>query len=518
MSLKKKIILSFLISSVIIAILGVSSYTTFLEIKKEIRFLELSDTLRSKTLQLRRHEKNFFLYRDLKEIEIVYRYLKEIKEILEENTGYGNAKQLMALKEKINEYQQKFNYIEINVWNVQKEFLVLKPLRKQYEAFFPLIESTFLENPSVNSRLIRWIFALPEDSAILRSLGKLDIEIKALRRNGEEVLAISKDLDRSAREKVEKAIYISQLEGLIFFPIAFLVGLGALFMISHSVVKRLKILTRAIEKTGKGSFLPLHIPQGQDEVGVLISSFNKMEEDLAKRENELAKKTDELLQSRKLASIGTLASGVAHELNNPLNNIYISAQVLSREIEHESFSPSLKETIEDIFSESLRVKRIVSELLEFSREKPPELKKVNLVEVISSILEQMKTSGELFEAEYDMDTQEDIMVDADSYMLQQVFINLITNAVDAMDHRGLLNITISSQNSSVLVKIADTGKGINPDDMLRIFDPFFTTKEKGTGLGLAVVYSIVQKHKGKIEVESSPDSGTTFTIILPREQ
>jgi len=516
MSLKKKIILSFLISSIIIAILAESAYINFIGIRKEIRYLELSDSIRSKTLQLRRHEKNFFLYGDIKEIEAVHAYLKDIRTIISEGKPVYNAEKLPGLENKIGEYAQRFNNIEVLYWDFQKEFNRLKPLYKQYAAFFPLIESTVLERPMVNAELLENVFLLKSGNTAIENLKKLSIEISALRKDGEEILTLSKDLDKSAREKTERAIGLSQTAALVLFPLFLFVGLGTLFIISHNIVKRLKILTNAIEKAGKGDFSSLTIPEEQDEVGVLITAFNKMEQDLITRDIELNKKSEELLHGKKLASIGTLASGVAHELNNPLNNIYLSAQVLSKEIDEETCPAIVKETVKDIFSQTLRVKRIVGDLLEFAREKPPDLKKVNIVSVINDVLKQMAAAGEFYNSKYDINAPEEMEILADRHLMEQVFINLFSNAVDAMDRSGLLHIGINAADTSVQIKVSDTGKGILPKNISRIFDPFFTTKEKGTGLGLAIVYSIIRKHNGKIEADSEPYKGTTFTITLPR--
>ncbi len=559
MSLKKKIIISFLISSITIVVFSIFFCINFVEIKKEIRYLELSDTIRSKSLQLRRHEKNFFLYGDLTEVKSVYRYIQDIKLIvkeakhtynggnflsnaadvektekyrnnIEEYSGYTekvkplleqnrlvyNRGLLLGLENKIEEYSQRFNHIEILFWNFHREFARLKPLYPRYSAFFPLIESTILERPSVNAELLRGIFSLQPGDPAIEDLQELNAEISALRKNGEEMLTISKNIDTGARGKVEKALGLSQTAALILFPVFFVVGLGTLFAVSHSVVKRLKILTDAIKKAGKGDFSPLTIPAEQDEVSMLITSFNKMEGDLVNRDRELAKKNEELLQGRKLASIGTLASGVAHELNNPLNNIYLAAQVLSKEIGEQETCPSIvKETVKDIFSQTLRVKRIVSDLLEFAREKVPEFKKINIVSMIKDVFSYMAMLGDLFSIKYDIKAPEDIEILGDRHLLEQVFINLFSNAVDAMEGRGFLNIEINTVDASVQIKVSDTGKGILPKDFPRIFDPFFTTKEKGTGLGLAIVYSIIKKHNGKIEVASELHKGATFTITLP---
>ena len=516
MSLERKIILSFVISATIIAVFAVSSYVNFLEVRKEIRYLELADTVRSKSLQLRRHEKNFFLYGDSKEINEVHTYLRDLKTILEQGRKSYNTEKFLGLENKIDEYSRRFSRIEVICRDFLKEFAWLKPMRKEYSSFFPLIESTFLERPLVNAELIEKIFSLKLGSPVIAGLRELNDEISNLRKNGEEILTLSKDLDRSAREKAEKAISLSQTAALVLFPLFLIFGLAALFVISHSVVKRLKILTTAIEKTGKGDFLSLPVPEKQDEVGVLIKAFNTMETGLIERDEELNRKNEELLQSRKLVSIGTLASGVAHELNNPLNNIYLAAQILSREIEQETCPPLIKETVGDISSQTLRVKRIVSDLLEFAREKAPELKRINIIEIISGVIEQMKASGEIDGIKCDLVSEDIIEMSADRHLMEQLFINLFTNARDAMEANGLFKIEVLSQDNDVRIEVSDSGKGIPASDISRIFDPFFTTKDRGTGLGLAIVYSIIKKHNGKIKVKSEDGMGTTFTITLPK--
>lgn len=522
MSLKKKIILGFLTSSIIIVVLMVFAYTSFIEIRREIRYLELSDNLRSKSLQLRRHEKNFFLYMDVSAIGEVHSYISEIKLLLNQGKNSYKNEELLVLEKRINEYERKFNRIEKIFREVQERLAKLKPSDSRYSVFFELIESTFLERPVTSAELIKKTFSLPEEDLIIANLQELNYEMTTIRKDGEEILTIANDMDKSAREKVDKAISASQTTALVLFPMFLFVGLFAFFGISQSIVKRLKILSDAIGETGKGHFSSLKIPEKQDEIGLLVKTFNKMEADLIARDEELIRKNEELLHSRKLASIGTLASGVAHELNNPLNNIYLASQTLSKEIdgimEIDVCPEIIAESVRDISSQTLRVKRIVGDLLEFAREKGPELKKINIVNLVNEVLNQMKMSGEMLNVQSSLTAPENIEILADSHLMQQVFINLLSNAVDAMSGRGLLEIIMEPVNSSVQIKISDTGKGIMPENMSRIFDPFFTTKEKGTGLGLAITYNIIKKHNGKIDVVSEPEKKTTFTIILPGEE
>ena len=210
-------------------------------------------------------------------------------------------------------------------------------------------------------------------ATVVAEVTALDGEISGLRRNGEGTLLIAQDLDAAARAKVERALARSQAAALVLVPLSILVGVGFLLAISHSVVRRLKLLTAVIERTGQGEFTAdtLAEDEASDEVGVLVRAVNQMERGLAARDRELAAKNEELLQGRKLAAIGTLASGVAHELNNPLNNISLAAQILARALPPAGAAPIVRETLDDILSQTQRVKRIVGDLLEFSREKPP---------------------------------------------------------------------------------------------------------------------------------------------------
>ncbi len=516
MSLQKKIMLSFLISSTLIAALAIAEYVGFVEIRKEIRYLELSDSLRSKTLQLRRHEKNFLLYREAKEVRSVHQYIGEISAIIKENRLTYDTGKLRDLNSKIDEYGENFTAIEGRVHMIQDELGGIRKSAGTKQPYWPIIEATFLEQPQVNAEILVNVHGLKPDAPIIQSLNRLKAEILALRKEGEEILTISKDLDSSARGNVERVIGYAQTAAIVLLPLFLLVGLSVLFIVSRSAVNHIKMITDAIAKTGKGDFSSLLVPHEQDEVGRLIDAFNKMELDLIERDREIECKNEELLRNRKLASIGTLASGVAHELNNPLNNIYLSAQILSKEVGGRTDCPSIvRETVNDIYSQTLRVKRIVSDLLEFSRAKPPILELINIVELINDILHQMTATGEIGKVICSLKSSNAVYLRADRHLMEQVFINLFANAVQAMNGEGKLTISITAEQDTVVCQIADTGAGIPPENMQRIFDPFFTTKGRGTGLGLAIVYNIIEKHNGRITVESHEDKGTIFTITLP---
>jgi two-component system NtrC family sensor kinase len=515
MSLRKKIALGFLISASIIVVLVIFGYASFIEIRKEIRSLELSDTIRSKSLQLRRHEKNFFLYGDAREAGTVHSYLNELGDIVRRNNLADRSGKLLSLRSMIDEYGLGFTRIEMLLRDFQRRFDGLKIAHQQYSTFFPLIESTVLERPLVNAEVLRAASVVRSDDPIVRILHELDGEINSLRKKGEDILTVSKELDAVARERAERHISSLQTLTFILFPLFFTVGLIAQIVIIQSIVKRLRILTLAIEKTGKGDFSSLSIPQEQDEIGMLINSFNKMEYDLMERDGELAKKNEELLSSRKLVSIGILASGVAHELNNPLNNIHISAQIMEKEMGENCPLP-VKEIISDIVGQTRRMKKIVGDLLEFSRGREPNLRKVEIAELIMGAYKLVSASMDTVNIRFVIDVEpQDLTIEADPEQMERVFINLFENAVDAMSGTGELSARARKERDRVKAVISDSGKGMTADKVEKIFEPFYTTRDRGTGLGLAIILNIVKKHGGDIKVESEVGKGTAFTITLP---
>ncbi|MEW6601303.1 MAG: ATP-binding protein [Nitrospirota bacterium] len=515
MSLQQKIIFGFLLSAVIITVLVVLGYTNFIEIKEEIRFLELSDTLRSKTLQLRRHEKNFFLYGDVMEINAVHQYINDLKTIFGQAKDYYDSDKLHGLEDEILKYEKNFLRIEASYGNFRKEFNALKPLLIKHSGFFPLIESAFLERPLIVMDIFSRIFLLQPDSQAVVTLREIDTEITSLRRTGEEILTISKDIDKSAREKVHEYINMTRLAVLSLFPLFLFVGVGAFIIISHNIVRRLKILTNAVEKAGKGDFSSLVIPSGHDEVGVLISAFINMEKDLIARDEQLNEKNRELLHNKKLASIGTLASGVAHELNNPLNNIYTTAQRLLKKSGDEC-SPSIKKGLDDIFDQTMRVKRIVGDLLEFARGREPQYREFELTALLSGVYNRLADTMNARDVIFTLESSvPSLNIQADQEQIERVFINMFSNAVEAMSGQGSLTVRVEPLNDIVSIRIADTGMGIPSGIVDKIFEPFYTTKDKGTGLGLAIVFNIIQKHNGRIKVESGEGKGTVFIITLP---
>ncbi len=289
MSLKKKIVIIFLISASIIAVLMAYEYKSFIDIRREIRYIELTDTIRSKTLQLRRHEKNFLLYGQQKsgaEALAVHDYLNQIEAILNDSTQEDKNGRLKELNRLVLEYGGRFSAIEKNAQTLTEELETTKAASSANANFFPLLELTFLDRPGEEADLLVTVFKLPADHVLVTGLKSLDSEIGALRKSGEDILAVSKELDKSARDEADQAISSSQVAIIIIFPLFLIIGIGTLFYFASDTTSRLRLLMDVVEKAGKGGHpsVSQDKKRSKDEVGVLIEKFNTMEDQLAQRD------------------------------------------------------------------------------------------------------------------------------------------------------------------------------------------------------------------------------------------
>jgi two-component system NtrC family sensor kinase len=308
-----------------------------------------------------------------------------------------------------------------------------------------------------------------------------------------------------------------------------------LYFSTTRIINPLQRIVVATQEIAKGELSHRVEVKSRDEIGYLADSFNQMtaklkeanealvewgktlEKKVEERTKELREAQASLIQSEKLASLGKLAAGIAHEINNPLGGILIYSHLMLEDIDKKN--PHY-ENLKKIVKETSRCKDIVKGLLEFARPKEPEMSQFNINEVVDSSLaimeRQVLFQNIAIKKSYAPDLPKIV---GDGAQLQQVFMNIIVNAAEAMNGTGSLTIctSLNKDGSFIDVSIADTGHGIRDEDKERIFEPFFTTKEvgKGTGLGLSISYGIVQKHQGTIEVQSEIGKGSTFTVKLP---
>ena len=258
-----------------------------------------------------------------------------------------------------------------------------------------------------------------------------------------------------------------------------------------------------------------NLRNAQQELQNLASSLEaKVEE----RTRQIQDIQNQLVRSEKLASLGELVAGIAHEINNPLTGIMVFSSLT---LDNPNLPADFRSDIETIYRESQRCAGIVQGLLEFSRETTPEKNPESLNIILEKTLRLLENQAGFHDIDirrYFDHNLPTILVDANQ--LNQVFINILINAAQAMPDGGKLELTtgLDKSGNQLFVRVRDTGCGIPEENLKRIFDPFYTTKESGgTGLGLSVSYGIVENHGGTIEVESRVGEGTTFVVLLPRE-
>ena len=282
--------------------------------------------------------------------------------------------------------------------------------------------------------------------------------------------------------------------------------------VARSIIRPLSRVIRASRHVAEGDMTARVPVFGRGELATLGRSFNEMVA-------ALRDAREELLRKEKLASVGQLAAGVAHEINNPLGTILLYADTMRREIPKDD---PRQADYQMIIDQTNRCKRIVGDLLNFARQRQLTVRPTDLNALAKRTLDEMFVQPQFETIRVTMDLEPDLpLVETDEAQIRQVFLNLISNAVDAMEGKGRLWIR-SRRLPGGMVELAfqDTGPGIHPEQMKEIFTPFFTTKPvgKGTGLGLSIVYGIIKMHQGQITVDSVSDQGATFVVTLPIRQ
>ncbi len=307
---------------------------------------------------------------------------------------------------------------------------------------------------------------------------------------------------------------------LVVIIVTLIIAIGLSIYLIQNFLHPVNILVNASKEIAEGNYT-IKIPvDSKDELGYLCKTFNSMVAAIVERDNLLKEDTQkQIIQSEKLASLGKLAAGIAHEINNPLTGVLTYSSILLEELKETEH----KDDLEVIVNETLRCRKIVREILNFARETRIEKERANVNRVINemlSILEKHVNFQNIAIVRDFDDAVPDMEIDINQ--IKQVINNLSLNASDAMPDGGTLTIRtrFDAGQNTVVVEFIDTGLGISEENIGRIFDPFFTTKQtgKGTGLGLAVTYGIIKRHNGIITVKSSTGEGTRFIIVLPVAQ
>ncbi len=461
-SIMTRLILGFFLWLVIsFGIVIVSIYITS-EIEKKLYFMEAADTYSFEIQQARRYEKNYFLYGT--NLEDALNHVHEAGLILRRESNdflvVLGKHEFRRIQRHLNRYEEVLSGLNIDFSDEQQR--------------------------------------------------KIEME---LREHGSDMVTMAKELVAKEQRAVDSMLDVSKRIPIVFLIILLLLITYLSTFVVRQILWPMKRMMAATQRISDGDFTPI-LPKRKynDEFSSLAIAMNHMMQQLVHRE-EL------LVQSHKLRAVGTLTAGIAHELNNPLNNIVLTASVLEEDYDALEEKERL-DMLNDIVNESDRAQKIIRNLLDYARESEMETVSLDVHDIIHETLKLAGNQIMLSKVNVNFEAfNGSPPILGDYKQLIQVFLNIILNSLDAMQKNGTLTISIeiSKNRDFVHAKFSDNGTGIPDEELPTIFDPFYTTKPegKGTGLGLSVSQSIIRKHGGNIVVESQIEKGSTFIVLLP---
>jgi nitrogen fixation/metabolism regulation signal transduction histidine kinase len=289
--------------------------------------------------------------------------------------------------------------------------------------------------------------------------------------------------------------------------------------IAARVSRPIELLAQAAEAVAAGNWdTSVDVRSGmgrRDEVSTLARSFNHMT-------SELSAQREKLIQAERVAAWRELARRLAHELKNPLFPLQLTVENLihARGLGAEEFDEVFRESTRTLSMEIANLKTIIGRFSDFSKMPKPQLERIDAADAIARVAslyfsKPMANGEPAIECSIEKETAS-LLIDADPELLHRALSNLVLNALDAMPEGGKLTLATKRVGEQVEIRVADSGVGMTPEECARLFTPYYTTKQHGTGLGLAIVQSVVADHQGTISVESQPEGGTRFVVLLPR--
>jgi signal transduction histidine kinase len=485
-SIRGKITAGYILSFVFLLLVATMLFVNLLAAEERIASYSGISRFLDTTLEMRRYEKNYLLYGKREDLDAAVQYADSANAQIAGGTVGAKAGPSW-------------------LWLGLLAEVDREPMRLEF-------------GPERTSALLHEYRALLRRAGEAKPGGDLSqiaaIET-AIREQGRMITQIAERLS-SAEGRYIQEMLRSGRRTLIFLVLVFLLGTALIArVVLLTAIRPLKELEIGMQRIASGDFRVLPVASGTDEISSMHTAFNRMI-------HEVFEHREEMIQSERLASLGTMLAGIAHEINNPLSNISTSAEILREENEERS-PEERRELIDQIVSQTDRATDIIRTVLDFSREPRLELRPTNLLATLSASV--LLVRGEKpAHVSVKIDVAPDIEILADKTRLQQAFINLMTNAIDAVRNVGREGrIVVSARRAGgedVEIAFRDSGAGMPRHVVERIFDPFFSTKDvgHGTGLGLYLTHQIVEQHGGTIRVESAVGEGTTVTIKLPASE
>jgi len=455
-SLRKKILIGYIAGAALVIAFALLSWDNLSNQQEIVTKGETVSSLFETTLEIRRFEKNYFLYRTEADYTELQSYINLANELVDkpELSLFATPEEISRLKENLQVYGDLLS-----------------------------------EDVTAHS---------PGDIALESQIREKGKEIVT---TGEQISANRVQIDRRSLDSAKRNLLIG-----IGVLLASVLGLGLFF--SRKAVKPLSQLESHMIRIAEGEFSLIPVKFKDREFVQLKSAFNRMLLELRERQ-------DYLVESEKYAALGTLMFGVAHELNNPLANISTSTQILKEEIADGDIIYQ-KELLSQIEEETDRARHVVGSVLNYSRSRERDTfpLRAAVEETMRLIRAEVPSNIAL-----QIDIPSGLNIYADRTKIQQVIINLVKNAIDAIGpekSEGRIRVLASMPDEeNVQIVIIDNGAGMEPEQLAKIFNPFYTSKKEGYGLGLFIVHNIIAEHGGTLNVDSYPGRGTTFYIVLP---
>ncbi|MEJ2135759.1 MAG: HAMP domain-containing sensor histidine kinase [Desulfofustis sp.] len=464
-NLRTKLVIGFTAFLVLSTYINLMFLKDFESFERNVKMLTHASNISNLSLEIRRWEKNFIIGNKIEDFNTASSFITQLLDYLDD------------LEPRSKERHASF-------------FIELEDMIKQYAVHFNGLESECVGD---------------------LALSDCD-HLEAVHILGAAIVTLAEGMVRDSQQEVESFARDSKIKLVLYFTFLIVFSLCGMIVFFYTIGSRLKALENAANAIATGDYKSLPQSKLNDEVQIVFKAFDRMTEVLEDRQ-EL------LFQAEKMSSIGTLASGMAHQLNNPLNNIATSCQLAQEEADNPEDKEFLQRLLHTIEDETQRAAEIVRGLLEFSRQEmfkqQPASIKILISKVVSLVLSDVPTGIKIIQ-----DIPEELTASIDEQKMKEVFINLILNGIQAIKEETGKIVIAAEQDTdtgSIVITVYDTGIGIEEEFLQQIFDPFYTTKEvgQGTGLGLSVVYGIIKKHDGTIMVRNNKNKGTTFVITLP---
>jgi signal transduction histidine kinase len=465
-SIRLRIILIFLVTFLLTCCIIIADMIFISNLSKQQQFLEKAANFEFEIQQARRFEKNYFLYGT------------NLHDALDHVHNAKNMKENFKEKMRIIIGDHAFNNMSNDLERYKESLEKLRTLSLNRASF------------SQNERLL------------------IESEIRNF---GSAIIADASNALDQERLRIHTLMNNSMIIAVTALILILVIGIILTTYITRQIIQSYSRFEEYTNRIATGDFsLITPARKYRDEFSNLAIALNHMLIELKNRE-------EQLLQSRKMAAVGTLTAGIAHELNNPLNNISLITESLIDEFDEWDKEQKLK-MFKEIFSQVERAGATVSNLLDFTRRDESTYEQIYINDVIDRTLNFVANEIHVNKVNLEKDLSQNLpQISGNHNNLQQVFLNIFLNAIQAMPDGGVLSVKSYIDNSAIKIDICDTGEGISSENKEKIFDPFFTTKVvgEGTGLGLSVSYGIIKQHHGDILVESELGQGSKFSIILP---